>query len=178
MNPERLSGVLNLGCGEKHIPGAVNVDCDAAAGPDVLHDLDQRPWPFPDDAFADVRANDVLEHLDSVLSAMEEIHRVCRNGAIVRITVPHYSSPNAFADVTHRHLFSWFSFHSFAQEPGYRRLTACRFRRVATQLIFHPSPLNRAIRRLANRFPDRYERRWAWMFPAWFLYFELQVVKE
>jgi hypothetical protein len=30
---------------------------------------------------------------------------------------------------------------------------------------------------LANRWPHEYERRWAWMFPAWFLYYELEVVK-
>jgi len=37
--------------------------------------------------------------------------------------------------------------------------------------------VNRLVFRLANRFPERYERRWAWMFPAWFLYYELEVVK-
>ena len=32
--------------------------------------------------------------------------------------------------------------------------------------------------RLANRFPAAYERRGAWIFPAWFLYVELEVVKD
>jgi hypothetical protein len=31
--------------------------------------------------------------------------------------------------------------------------------------------------RLANRYPAAYERRWAWIFPAWYLYFELEVDK-
>ena len=44
--------------------------------------------------------------------------------------------------------------------------------------MFRPSAVNTLIWRLANRFPVRYERRWAWLFPAWFLYFELEVVKE
>ena len=40
------------------------------------------------------------------------------------------------------------------------------------------APVNKLIGRLANRFPVRYERRWTWLFLAWFLYFELEVVKE
>ena len=37
--------------------------------------------------------------------------------------------------------------------------------------------VNRVIFRLANRWPQEYERRWAWMFPAWFLYVELEALK-
>jgi len=37
--------------------------------------------------------------------------------------------------------------------------------------------VNKLVRRLANRYPAAYERRWTWIFPAWFLYFELEVVK-
>jgi len=33
------------------------------------------------------------------------------------------------------------------------------------------------VRRLANRFPKAYEERWAWILPAWFLYFELKAIK-
>ena len=30
---------------------------------------------------------------------------------------------------------------------------------------------------LANRWVDAWEQRWAWVFPAWFLFFKLEVVK-
>ena len=94
----QLAAVLNLGCGRKRREGAVNVDCTTRTSPDVVHDLNVRPWPFPNDAFAEVFAFDVLEHLEDVVAAMEELHRVCRNGARVEITVPHFSSANAFTD--------------------------------------------------------------------------------
>lgn len=45
------------------------------------------------------------------------------------------------------------------------------------QSAFQPTLLNKIVRRLANHFPGSYERRWAWLFPAWYLYFELEVVK-
>ena len=40
---------------------------------------------------------------------------------------------------------------------------------------FHPSLVNKLIWRCANRWPHVYERRWAWMFPAWFMSFRLEV---
>ena len=44
--------------------------------------------------------------------------------------------------------------------------------RVPTTLV------NKLVWRLANRYPEAYERRWAWVFPAFFLSFELEVVKD
>jgi hypothetical protein len=107
------STVLNLGCGRKKLPHAVNLDVTPDTDPDVVHDLNVRPWPFPDDRFTEVHAHDVIEHLDDLLGVMAELHRVCRGGARVHVTVPHFSSPNAFTDPTHRHYFGWFSFDYF-----------------------------------------------------------------
>jgi predicted SAM-dependent methyltransferase len=169
--------ILNLGCGNKRFPEAINLDVTDRTHPDVVHDLNQCPWPFPDSQFTEVRAFDVIEHLDSVLKAMEEIHRISRAGAITRITVPHFSCANAFTDPTHRHYFSVFSMDYFSESHPTAFYSHARFRVRKATLIFHPSLLNKIVWRLANRVPAKYERRWAWMFPAWFLSYELEVVK-
>jgi Methyltransferase domain len=104
---------LNLGCGRKHRAGAVNLDRPAASSPDVVHDLDIRPWPFADNRFDQVYAFDVIEHLADLVGVMEELHRICRDGASIEISVPHFSSANAFTDPTPRHFFSRFSFDYF-----------------------------------------------------------------
>jgi hypothetical protein len=44
--------------------------------------------------------------------------------------------------------------------------------------MFSSSLINKLVWRLANRYPGTYERRWAWIFPAWYLYFELEVQKD
>lgn len=174
----RRHEVLNLGCGRKRVEGAVNVDVTPRANPDLVHDLNQRPWPLPADHFREVLAHDVLEHLDDVVAALEEIHRVSRDGAVVRITLPHFSCANAFTDPTHRHHFGRHSFACFTDgDDEHSYYTRARFRERALEIVFHPSLLNKLVWRLANRFPAAYERRWAWVFPAWFLSVELEVVK-
>jgi SAM-dependent methyltransferase len=169
--------ILNLGSGLRRLPGVINVDIVADTGPDVVHDLNLMPWPFPTSYFQEVHAYDVLEHLDDFLAVMREINRVAADGAVVKITVPHFSCSNAFTDPTHKHFFSWFSFHYVTGENDYGFYSSLRFKRRFTTLIFQPTLLNKIVRRLANHFPGSYERRWAWLFPAWYLYFELEVVK-
>ena len=169
--------VLNLGCGRKLIKGAVNVDISGGVGADVVHDLANTPWPLPSDAFNEVHAYDVIEHLEDVVGAMQEIHRVCRAGARVLITVPHFSAANAFTDPTHRHQFSAFSFDYFSDGHDLAFYSDARFKRRRAQIVFYPTAANKVVHRLANRFPLRYEQRWAWVFPAWFLSFELEAVK-
>jgi len=163
---------LNLGCGRKRIEDAVNVDVAKSVGPDVLCDLNRRPWPFTDDRFREVFA------YDDVVATMEEIHRISGNGAILRITVPHFSCANTFTDPTHRHQFGWSSFDYFTGEHELSFYSAATFRRRASRIVSFPTFVNKIVWRLANRHPEAYERRWAWMFPAWFLYFELEVVKR
>jgi hypothetical protein len=170
--------VLQLGCGKKYDAEAVNVDSVASTNPDLVHDLDVRPWPLPDDHFREVRAYDVIEHLDNVVAVMEEIHRVCRNGAVVKITVPHFSCANAFTDITHRHYFSAASFDYFTGANDFDFYTDRRFRKRSASIVFQPTLVNKVVHRLASRYPAAYEGRWAWIFPAWFLYFELVVDKS
>ena len=174
---DQLQRTLNLGCGLKRLPQAVNLDRNPAVSPDIVHDLNEMPWPFPDAEFTEVLAYDVLEHCDDVIAAMEEIHRVCRNRATVRITVPHFSCMNAFTDPTHRHFFGWSSFHYVTGERELSFYTSRRFRRRASRILFFPGLVNKLVHRLANRYPEAYERRWAWIFPAYFLYYELEVIK-
>ena len=94
---------LNLGCGQNKKPGYVNVDKHGE--PDVRHDLEQFPWPWPDDTFEEVEASHVLEHLgrdpDVFIGVMKELYRVCRSGAKVQIAVPHPRHDHFLGDPTH-----------------------------------------------------------------------------
>ena len=124
-----------------------------------------------------MHAQDVIEHLSDTIRVMEEIHRISRNGARVHITVPHFSSANAYTDPTHCRLFSYFSFDYFDAWPQIRVLQrgAVQARQGADCLSAVDDEHDRASRR--ESLAVRYEQRWAWMFPAWFLSVDLEVIK-
>jgi glycosyltransferase involved in cell wall biosynthesis len=96
---------LNLGCGNKRLPGFWNVDKYAAAAPDQVVDLERLPWPFADDSADEIVLEHVLEHLgqssDTFLGMLRELYRVCAPGASVRIVVPHPRHHDFLQDPTH-----------------------------------------------------------------------------
>ena len=52
---------LNLGCGDKKLPGFVNVDL--FGNPDIKHDLNIAPYPFKDNSVDYIISEHCLEHL-------------------------------------------------------------------------------------------------------------------
>jgi predicted SAM-dependent methyltransferase len=90
---------LNLGCGKDIKDGWVNVDI---YGEGVFrHDLNQRPWPWANDSVDEIAMHHVLEHLPDTIGVMKELYRVCRDGAIVHIAVPHPFHEDFVSDPTH-----------------------------------------------------------------------------
>lgn len=169
---------LNLGSGHAYDEAWTNLDITSDTNPDVVHDLNVLPWPFEDDRFVEVRAIDVIEHLDDALATLIELHRVCRNGARVMIVVPHFSSANAYTDPTHRRALGYFSLDVVTGEHTHDYYTRVRYRIRRREIVFTKRPINRLVRRYAARRPARYEERWAWILPAWFIVFEVEVVKR
>ncbi len=169
---------LNLGCGRKLLEGHLNVDVQEGVEADLAWDLDRRPWPLPSNHFELIHAGDVIEHVEDIPGFMREAHRVLVPGGMLQITTPHFSCANSYRDPTHRHHLSYFSFDYFTDQGELNFEVDLRFEIVDRLIAFYPKRVNRLIAYLANRFPERYEQRFAWMFPAWFLQFRLRAVKQ
>ena len=96
---------LNLGCGQNRVEGYVNADREPAARPDLVMDLESFPWPFESDSVEEILATHVLEHVGATpavfMRVMQELYRVCRNGALIHVTVPHPRSDSFLDDPTH-----------------------------------------------------------------------------
>ena len=92
---------LNLGAGKDIRPDYVNHDIAMIEGIDEVHDLNDIPWPWPDDRFSEIVALDVLEHLDNFFPVMEEIYRVLKPKGVIRIKVPYWNSAYFHIDPTH-----------------------------------------------------------------------------
>ena len=94
---------LNLGCGEDHKPGYINVD--KYGNPDIFHHLEKFPWPWEDESVEEVLMKHILEHLgestDDYLGIIKELYRVCVGGAAINIIVPHPRHDDFLDDPTH-----------------------------------------------------------------------------
>jgi len=129
--------ILDLGCGRRKVPGAVGLDSNRdATAADVIADLNE-PLPFPDSSFDEIRAVHVIEHLDDVMKAMAEIHRVARGRAKVYLVTPHYTDSSSWRDPTHRWHLNSFSFRYWMSEGfhGVRHwYTRLEFREISVHI--------------------------------------------
>lgn len=107
---------LNIGAGTDLRLGYVNHDISPLDGIDCVHDLNVYPWPWEDASFEEIIANDVIEHLDDFMKAMEELYRVLEPGGVVKLSVPYWNSVSAQGDPTHRRGFHEYTFRFFDPE--------------------------------------------------------------
>jgi predicted O-linked N-acetylglucosamine transferase (SPINDLY family) len=113
---------IDLGCGISKPKGFVGVDVYPGSGVDIVADLSKR-FPFEDNSVDEIRAHDVIEHLQDRIHTMSEIWRVCKPGAKVDIRVPSTDGRGAFQDPTHISFWNINSFLYYCNEyPAYLEL--------------------------------------------------------
>lgn len=169
------SVVLNLGCGDDYVPGAVNVD-QFADHVDVQHDLNRFPYPFDDSQFDEIRCMNIIEHLEDVIRVMEELHRIGKPNCRVTIRVPHFRSACLYEDLTHRHGFAWRSFDIFTDGSGiYGKYSAARFR--CENRNYTPYKI-KALYRLLSALPAATDNLFSKFIPMASILFVLRVVKR
>ena len=163
--------VLDLGCGKKKRPGSIGVDYSDRHDADIIHDLNVFPYPFEDKSIDQVYLDNVLEHLESPMDVMAEVHRISKVGSSIKVIVPYFRSVWAFIDPTHK---TYYTVDSFAfYDPSH--IICQRYDYVSTRfkvekVVFNESLLNkRLLKRLiiifANKYPNFYENHLSHLFP-------------
>ena len=123
---------LHLGAGKDIKENWVNHDLVQLRGIDVTHDLNVYPWPWANELFDEVFANNLLEHIPDVVQFMEELYRITKPGAKVYLGVPYWNSWEAITDPTHCSQFNEFTFEFF--DPNCHR---CQNRFYYSTARFH-----------------------------------------
>lgn len=83
------------------------LDIDPDCKPDVLHDLNDRPLPFGDNAFDQIHAYEVLEHIGAqgdwrgFFDEFAEYWRILKPGGYLCGTVPAWDNEWAWGDPGH-----------------------------------------------------------------------------
>jgi len=169
---------LNIGCGNKILKEYINLDSVKLKGVNIVHNLNKYPWPFKNNYFDEIIADNVMEHLDSIVQPIEEIWRISKNNAKIKIIVPHTPSVWAFCDPTHKQFYTYFTLDYFTTDAGLNYYSNARFKIIKKKIKF-----------------NKYLILFEWLFnsckplkkihtiflsgiiPAMFLEFELQVEK-
>lgn len=116
---------VELGCAHKKKEGFIGIDMVDYSklyrkGEFMRHDLN-KGIPFGDGTVDELYAEDCIEHLHMgsrypIVKIMDEIWRVCRPGAKVKLIVPFALSASAFNNPTHINFFMPDTFRYFTKD--------------------------------------------------------------
>jgi predicted SAM-dependent methyltransferase len=124
MTPEHKK--LNIGCGFKKINDHWNVDVEAKCNPDEVLNLETTPWPYEDNFFEKITADNILEHLGQdpkvFTNVIKEMYRVSKDGAEWYINVPHHRCDLYWDDYTHVRILTPKTFKMFDQKVNFESI--------------------------------------------------------
>lgn len=169
---------LNIGCGRKIYQDFVNVDKQSLSGVDMMWNLEKTPLPFDDNSISEIVAEHVLEHITNFVPLMEELHRICRPGALIKICVPYFKYEGAFRDPTHVRFFSERSFDYFSEGFDFDYYTNARFFVRKMELRTTSKTSKKTFqKRIINYLPLKFLLNIFFWNLYTEIYFELEVVK-
>jgi hypothetical protein len=169
----KTSDVLDIGCGPYCLPGAVGIDMKPNKDVSVVHNMNIEPWPLPDNQFKKMRCQHVIEHIRDLEVLTREIYRLAKPGAIVDFITPHYSSYASWGDYTHIHHFALGSIPQLFEMV----LGVGKFKVIKRELKFTGSGLDLFGWLIYKCSKKKYEKHFAWIFPANEIHVSIEIVK-
>lgn len=182
--------MLDLGCGTRKKQGSIGIDLIAHPGVDVVGDVVEVLKEFPAGSVDEIVSSHFVEHVANLETLVEQIVRVCKNGARIELVVPHFSNPYFYSDYTHRQPFGLYTFCYFAEYdrsclkrvvPKYRSFPGLRL--VSVDLCFKTSRpfyirylFEKVVGALFNSsrvMRELYERAFCYIWPCYELKFVL-----
>lgn len=109
---------LNLGGGIDTKEGYKNLDILDLPEVDIVCDI-TKGIPIDDNSVSEVLAYHFFEHIADTDALMNELYRVCKPGATIKIKVPYFKSIGAFKDPTHVSFFTERTFEYY--DPEYAK---------------------------------------------------------
>jgi len=155
--------------------GYVNCDKVKEVNPDKVVDLEKK-LPFKDNSVEEIVLTHVIEHVTNMYQLMEEMYRICKGKAIIKIATPYFSSESAFSNFTHVRFFTWTSFDLFDKDHvEHFHIPNVNFKINYKKLRWRKEL--RFFEIIFSKFPRVYQELFCWWFPAQSLEIELRVVK-
>jgi predicted SAM-dependent methyltransferase len=114
---------LNMGCGFNKLDDHWNVDVESKCNPNQVLDFEITPWPYEDNFFERITADNILEHLGQspkiFTNIIKEMYRVSQDGAEWFISIPHHRCDLYWDDYTHVRGLTAKTFKMFDQSVNF-----------------------------------------------------------
>lgn len=180
---------LELGCGNrKRDPATIGIDALDYECVDLVGDVFEVLAAMPDGTVDEVYSAHFFEHVNDVPRLLVELARVLKPGGRLAITVPHFSNPYFYSDITHRATFGLYSMSYFSIDrqlsrkvPSYQR--ELLYELQAVRLVFKSSPpfyLRHAFKKflgivvnINSYTKELYEEMFCHWFPCYEVQYEL-----
>jgi len=117
---------IDLACGDNKKEGFLGVDVAETSSVDIIHDLNQYPWPFEDNSVDEINCSHYVEHiphdakngnkLDGLIQFMNEVYRILKPEGKATIIAPYYTSVRAYGDPTHQRSICDWTFYYYNKE--------------------------------------------------------------
>ncbi|MAG08673.1 hypothetical protein CMO89_04315 [Candidatus Woesearchaeota archaeon] len=175
---------LNIRCNNERLDGFWNIDSIKGEAVDEVVDFG-KPLPYPGNSIEHINCFHALEYIEDFGHIMKEIHRVCKNNAVVDIKVCHFTSAPAY-NPFHRNFFNSSTFGIYDKSLSWptrlRSRMKVELRVLENKLVFNKgfNPLNYLgpVFNLSNGLKFFYENSFLRnLIPAREVHFILKVVK-
>ncbi len=168
---------LNLGCGNDIMKGYINLDRAELKGVDIVHDLSKFPYPFKDNQIKEIICKGTLTLIDAdLIKIMEELYRICKNKAIIKLELAPFPSFTAVQDINVKNFICYNSFEYFKGE-GYDYYSTARFKTLKREYVYSRSKKLKWLSFIPNIHKKFYTKFLFNIFPSDGIDFELEVVK-
>lgn len=116
------SGIkLDIGCGGNRQPGFIGLDIRPLETVDIVWDIEQFPWPLPDECVVLAMASHLVEHINPAkfgfINFMNEVWRIMKPGGSFMISCPHGYSMGMLQDPTHCNFINENTWAYFDPDP-------------------------------------------------------------
>lgn len=93
---------LDIGCGLNKKEGFLGCDLRSHKDIDFTFNFEKDVWPFEDGSVTEILSHHTFEHIEDIISVMNEMWRVMKWESKATIIVPHKDCELAWQDPTHK----------------------------------------------------------------------------
>ena len=110
--------ILAIAVGITPRPDAINMDKASLPGIDVVHNVENLPWPFESESFVEIQAYEIVIYIRDVMQFVDECWRVAKPNALLKIRYPLWDKEIGWIDPTIIRPFAKNSFDIFDPEAN------------------------------------------------------------